>query len=366
MTERPATDQGERRKRHAAPAASPSDVAERWVSAVRAGDDERLGELYEVGAALHTADDVVLGQELIVASLVAQPTPSDADVQIDVGRQGVVTLTWNGADDSPDDSTRLRVRHGKIVEQWIGERHSSAGRLAAVPMNMSTSGEVTAEEHDLVWDMVDRLVSMREEPASYVEVRLTQPSEANRLDPVSLRVTIGLPGGSVRASARAGDVRTVTTIVERRLKHAVNRRAERRAVAHGQRPAEPSIRLEDATRPARGMQRTPSEREVVRHKTVSPGPSTFEEATFDLTTMGYDFFLYVDIDTDRDALVSVNEDGTFQRHVDPPSASLGSARDRLDAGNEPFVFFNDDQTGRGHVLYRRHDGHYGLIVPADD
>ena len=82
--------------------------------------------------------------------------------------------------------------------------------------------------------------------------------------------------------------------------------------------------------------------------------------------MGYDFFLYVDIDTDRDALVSTNEAGEFQSHVDPPSASLASARDRLDAGNEPFVFFDDDQTRRGHVLYRRHDGHYGLIVPADD
>ena len=33
----------------------------------------------------------------------------------------------------------------------------------------------------------------------------------------------------------------------------------------------------------------------------------------------------------------------------------------------PFVFFVDDQSGRGRVVYRRYDGHYGhygLITPA--
>ena len=30
-----------------------------------------------------------------------------------------------------------------------------------------------------------------------------------------------------------------------------------------------------------------------------------------------------------------------------------------------WVFFRDADSGRGHVLYRRYDGHYGLIVPVD-
>ena len=29
-----------------------------------------------------------------------------------------------------------------------------------------------------------------------------------------------------------------------------------------------------------------------------------------------------------------------------------------------FLFFENATTGRGNILYRRHDGHYGLIEPA--
>ena len=32
---------------------------------------------------------------------------------------------------------------------------------------------------------------------------------------------------------------------------------------------------------------------------------------------------------------------------------------------EPFVFFLDEATGRGRVVYRRYDGHYGLVATAD-
>lgn len=33
--------------------------------------------------------------------------------------------------------------------------------------------------------------------------------------------------------------------------------------------------------------------------------------------------------------------------------------------DDGLVFFRDRRSGRGHVLYRRYDGHYGLIEPAD-
>jgi hypothetical protein len=29
------------------------------------------------------------------------------------------------------------------------------------------------------------------------------------------------------------------------------------------------------------------------------------------------------------------------------------------------VFFADETTGRGNVLYHRYDGHYGLITPVE-
>ena len=46
--------------------------------------------------------------------------------------------------------------------------------------------------------------------------------------------------------------------------------------------------------------------------------------------------------------------------------SLTDATGLLDLGAEPFVFFIDYRTGRGNVVYRRYDGHYGLVAPATD
>jgi len=48
----------------------------------------------------------------------------------------------------------------------------------------------------------------------------------------------------------------------------------------------------------------------------------------------------------------------------PPTLTETQARERLDVGGEPFVFYVDPVDRRGRVLYRRYDGHYGVIVGA--
>jgi hypothetical protein len=48
----------------------------------------------------------------------------------------------------------------------------------------------------------------------------------------------------------------------------------------------------------------------------------------------------------------------------PGEMDLSEAEERLDASHEPFVFFVNVDSGRGNVVYRRYDGHYGLITPA--
>lgn len=42
---------------------------------------------------------------------------------------------------------------------------------------------------------------------------------------------------------------------------------------------------------------------------------------------------------------------------------MAEAQQRLDITGFPFVFFADDSTGRGNVLYHRYDGHYGRPGP---
>ena len=40
------------------------------------------------------------------------------------------------------------------------------------------------------------------------------------------------------------------------------------------------------------------------------------------------------------------------------------AVEHLDLAGDAFVFHLDPGTGRGRVLYRRYDGHYGLITAS--
>ncbi len=45
-----------------------------------------------------------------------------------------------------------------------------------------------------------------------------------------------------------------------------------------------------------------------------------------------------------------------------PTERVEAATEQLDLMDEPFVFFVDAESGRGNVVYRRYDGHYGLIT----
>jgi hypothetical protein len=49
-----------------------------------------------------------------------------------------------------------------------------------------------------------------------------------------------------------------------------------------------------------------------------------------------------------------------------PELTLPQAQQRLDVDDEPWLFFKDPASGRGQVLYRRYDGHYGLITPTGE
>jgi hypothetical protein len=104
----------------------------------------------------------------------------------------------------------------------------------------------------------------------------------------------------------------------------------------------------------------------------------------DLDLMDYQFQLFTDLDTGQDSVVyRAGETGyrMAQLRPDPrrswttavpmtisgqpaPRLGLPEAIERLNLTALPFLFFADVDSGRGRVLYRRYDGHYGLITPA--
>lgn len=123
---------------------------------------------------------------------------------------------------------------------------------------------------------------------------------------------------------------------------------------------------------------------MLRHKAYEPAVTSADEAVFDLELMDYDFQLFHDADTDVDSVVYRDQPEGYRitrlkpvfeggapaataMAIDPAPAArltLAAAIGTLEAAAAPFVFFADAATGRGNVLYRRHDGHYGLITPA--
>lgn len=116
-------------------------------------------------------------------------------------------------------------------------------------------------------------------------------------------------------------------------------------------------------------------RKVVRHKSFASTPMTVDEAAYEMDLLDHDFFLYLDADSDRPALVhrlpgggygvqGAEPDGavtTVTFEVPPPRLTDAEARIRLEADGEPFVFYLESETAEGRVLYHRYDGHYGLI-----
>jgi hypothetical protein len=124
------------------------------------------------------------------------------------------------------------------------------------------------------------------------------------------------------------------------------------------------------------------ERALVRRKTFAMAPESLEDALFDLERLDHDFFLFVHDETKEEAIVYRMPGGTYgvsQREATPEAIAcvgpvlqvgpapttmpIADALTALDETEAPFVFFVEPDTGRGNVVYRRYDGHYGLITP---
>jgi len=126
------------------------------------------------------------------------------------------------------------------------------------------------------------------------------------------------------------------------------------------------------------------ERKMLRHKTFELELCTANEAIEDMELMGYPFQLFKGLETGQDSVVYRDGPKGYrlaqveQRNgrswgrrpaltVSPRPAvrmSLAEATESLNLTAGPFVFYAEALTGRGRVLYRRYDGHYGLITPA--
>ena len=264
--------------------------------------------------------------------------------------------------------------------------------LDDLTVEVALSGEITDADRQLALDKIEKVLHLVDQPILHVDLRLEMAPDPARERPALARATLDLNGEKVRAHVSGIAMTEAIDLLEQRLRRRLEQIQEHRLALrkrgttsgpgewrHGDLPAE---------RPP-WFDRPVAEREIVQHKTFATPAATVDEAVFDLESMDYDFYLFVDADSDRDAIVHRRDDGAYGLRFDDgrdstglngaapaaavdveslpaPHLDVDEARELLDNSQEPWVFYIDAAHDRARVLYRRYDGHYGLITPVDD
>lgn len=249
-------------------------------------------------------------------------------------------------------------------------------------------GQVSATERAYAQEKVDRLRSMAPGPVLFARVDLTAHADPARERPAFAKAEFDVNGRLVRAHVAAATMFEAIDRLEARLRERLERFAHHAEAQHlrFRGGAEHEWRHGDraASRPPY-FPRPVEERELVRHKTFAVDEMTPDEAVLDLELLDHDFYLFRNRKTGEDNVVARSEGPGYEllepsvmcslaqtmapiRHsaTRPPTLSIQDATQLVDLGDLPFVFFVDPDNGRGQVLYRRYDGHYGLIVPAEE
>ncbi|WP_282204708.1 HPF/RaiA family ribosome-associated protein [Kitasatospora fiedleri] len=241
---------------------------------------------------------------------------------------------------------------------------------------VETRGAVSAGAPDYARVKVRAVLERLEEPVLGVRVRLVQEPHRTVARPSLAQVVVDLNGRPVRAHVAARTMREAVDLLQDRLVSRLARLRRQR-----QHPHEPLGLPADGGghRPEHRV-RPPEERRVVRHGSYGPARCTPLAAVRELEALDHDFHLFTDAGSGREGVVyrgtaggyrlasagplSAPVPGLVTGRLAVPRLTLAGARERLDLSGLPFVFFTDAGTGRGHVLYRRYDGHYGLVAPA--
>ena len=222
------------------------------------------------------------------------------------------------------------------------------------------------------------------EPVLFAKVRLAVAADPAVARPALAQASLDVNGRIVRAQVAAETLRAATDRLHDRLREQLSRIGRNWEARRGGMPdSGPNEWRHQARRAERPgyYPRPVAERELVQRKSVTPTAQTPDEAAFDMQTMDYDFYLFTDTETGLDSVVYRSGDDLRMARLDPPDRdaaltappltvsshaaprlTAAEAAERLELTGLPFVFFADQGTGRGSVLYHRYDGHYGLIT----
>ena len=257
--------------------------------------------------------------------------------------------------------------------------------MSPINVDVTGKGEVSAQARAQAREKLADLESFAKGPILGARVVLTEEHNPRIPMPARAEAEVNLQGRSIRARAAAPSMEAAVDDVAERLQRHLRRYLDR-LVTRQREPAEP-LPGEWSHRswsPPRSpiFERPVEEREIIRRKSFGFGPMPVEEAVDALEDLDHDFFLFRDARTDADAVVYWRDDGLLAL-IEPGGAGASEFRGpvleqsrfsspidmqaavaEMNLVSHRFLFFENAATGRGNVIYRRYDGHYGLIEQA--
>lgn len=255
-------------------------------------------------------------------------------------------------------------------------------------VDVTTRGDVpdaTAEHAVERIGGLDRYVN-----AKLLEARVVLHQEANPAieRPARAEAEISLNGTMIRAQVADIAMESAVVQLSQRLERQLRRFVERRVTERDRGPSSGAgeWRHGDFVPPRPSyFPRPPEEREVIRHKSFAVAAMTPAEAADEMAILDHHFYLFREAGTDRNAVVYERDDGrvgvigpaaTGWSGVDedgivreasrgPEPRSLDDVISEMGELNHRFLYYVDEESGRGRVIYLRYDGHYGLIEARD-
>jgi len=283
------------------------------------------------------------------------------------------------ADGLVDRTLGLTARGRRALElDRVPARHADVGPEPAISMR----GSVPARARENLARALTHVAGASPRPVLRITASLDRHADPALDRPFVAKATFDVNGRPVRAHVAAASVSEAIRLLADRLERNLRALAERDVAGRreGQAPA-PGEWQHGAIPPPRPstFPRPVAERRLVRRKTYASAPLTPEAAAAEMLVLDHEFHVFVDAASGEDTLVHSRPDGVLAlrcrngsgSYVEPfvldaepvPTIEVEGAVEQLNLTDDPFVFFVDASSGRGAVLYRRYDGHYGLVSP---
>ncbi len=253
-----------------------------------------------------------------------------------------------------------------------------------LPVRAEIRGEIPQQTVKSAVKRIRAIILRSGEPIRFARLKLTMASGGQPPYLAVAQANIDISGTLVRAQSAGQTLPAALDQMSTRLLARLGQAARQRNQGGQEGSGTPTWRPEVPHTPALPCSpRPPAKRTVLRRKSVMLERQDPAGAIARMELRDYDFYLFIEEPTSQDTIVYRTDSGYRLTRAHPrlhqpgtvslpvtisdepvPRLTLGAAIAHLEASARPFLFFRNQQTGRGNVLYHRYDGHYALITPA--